>query len=186
MASERERMLAGELYLANDPELVSSRIHARQLCREYAAVPLDDEPGRQAILKRLFGRVGANVIIEPPFHCDYGRYIEVGDGTYLNVNCVFLDCTWIRLGDRVLVGPAVQFYAATHPLDAKVRATGYENAKPIKIGSDVWLGGGSIICPGVTIGDGAVIGAGSVVTKDIPAGVLAVGNPCRVVRRTDG
>ena len=136
---------------------------------------------RASILTALFGSCGAGVWLQPPFYCDYGSNIHLGEKVYFNFNCVLLDVCEIRIGARSLFAPAVQIYTATHPLDFELRKT-RELGKPVTIGSDVWVGGGAIICPGVTIGDKSVIGAGSVVTKDIPAGVLAVGNPCRVIR----
>ena len=120
--------------------------------------------------------------IEPPFFCDYGTNIELGDKVFFNFNCVILDVAKVTIGSNVMFGPAVQIYTATHPMDAEERRSGLEFAKPVRIGNDVWLGGGVIVCPGVTIGDAAVIGAGSVVVRDIPAGVFAAGNPCRVIR----
>jgi maltose O-acetyltransferase len=137
---------------------------------------------RRALLENLLGTCGQDVFIQPPFHCDYGQNIHLGDKVYFNFNCVVLDVCEIRIGSYSLFGPSVQIYTATHPLDALERR-GKEFGKPVTIGSDVWVGGGAIICPGVTIGDRTVIGAGSVVTKDIPADVFAAGNPCRVIRQ---
>lgn len=187
MPTEREKMLAGELYLANDPDLAARRARARGLVREFNALPYTGEGDqqRQRVLKELLGRVGEKACIESPFYCDYGENIELGDNVFLNFNCLLLDCALIRIGNNVMAGPSVQFYAAYHPLNARERIAGPELAAPITVGDNVWLGGGAIICPGVTIGDNTTIGAGSVVTKDIPAGVLAVGNPCRVVRTLD-
>jgi maltose O-acetyltransferase len=172
-------MLAGELYDASDPELAAERARARELLARFNARP------HRALLDELFASVGQDATIEPPFHCDYGFNISVGDRFYANVNCVFLDCAPIAIGDRVLFGPAVQLYAATHPVDAETRRRGLEYALPIAIGDDVWIGGGAIVLPGITIGDRAVIGAGSVVAKDIPADVVAVGNPCRPVHQLE-
>lgn len=176
-------MLAGDLYLGFDPDLVSARKKARHLMAEYNTSGPDDEQTRREILRRLIGKVGQGVWVEPPFSCDYGEFIELGDGVYVNFHCIFLDCNWIRIGDRSMLGPAVQVYTATHPVSASERRKGPEMAYPVTIGSDVWIGGGAIICPGVTIGDGSTIGAGSVVTKDVPSNVLAAGNPCRVIRQ---
>jgi maltose O-acetyltransferase len=173
-----EKMLAGEMYQASDPELVAGRRRARALCARLAS-----EDQRDEVIRELLGRAGRNVWIEPPFFCDYGSNIHVGNNVFFNFNCVILDPARVRIGDNVFFGPAVQIYTATHPLDAAERATGLEFAKPIEIGSDVWIGGGAILCPGVTIGPGSVVGAGSVVTRDVPAGVVAAGNPCRVMRR---
>jgi maltose O-acetyltransferase len=179
MRTEREKMLAGELYDPLDAELVAARTRARQLLWKLNAT-CEAEEGRH-ILRELFGSGGNTVWLQPPFYCDYGTNIHLGDRVYFNFNCVVLDVCEVRIGDRTLFGPAVQIYTAMHPLDAELRKT-CELGKPITIGADVWVGGGAIILPGVTIGDRAVIGAGSVVTKNVPAGVLAVGNPCRVVR----
>lgn len=175
-------MLSGRLYEAWDPDLVRRRTRARELTQRYNATGPNDQAQRETLLRELLGRVGAKPWIEPPFYCDYGDNIEFGDNVYLNFACVILDCAKVALGNNVLVGPNVQFYAAYHPLDARERIKGPELAAPIAIHDNVWLGGGAIVCPGVTIGANTTIGAGSVVTKDIPAGVLAVGNPCRVVR----
>jgi maltose O-acetyltransferase len=122
------------------------------------------------------------VWLQPPFFCDYGSNIHLGKKVFFNFNCVVLDVCEVRIGDRTMFGPAVQVYAATHPLDAAERSSGRELGKPVVIGADVWVGGGAVICPGVTIGDRAVIGAGAVVTRDVPAGVFAAGNPCRVIK----
>lgn len=175
-------MLAGELYLAADPELVGLRRAARRLTRRYNETGEDETDVRLDILRTLLGRSGPRLEIEPPFRCDYGTHIEVGDGFYMNFDGVILDCAPVTIGDDVLCGPGVHIYAATHPLQPDVRITGLESARPVTIGNRVWLGGGVIVCPGVTIGDGTTIAAGSVVTRDIPAGVLAGGNPCRVIR----
>lgn len=181
MPSEREKMVAGELYDPQDAQLVALRAHARDLLWNLNATRESDAVVRSRILSELFGSCGEGVWLQPPFYCDYGSNIHLGEKVYFNFNCVLLDVCEIRVGARTLFGPAVQIYAATHPLDSELRKT-RELGKPVTIGSDVWVGGGAIICPGVTIGDKSVIGAGSVVTKDVPAGVLAVGNPCRVIR----
>lgn len=182
MASERERMLAGELYDANDPELVAARLRARTLLGRFEAAAADDEHARSQALRELLGACGARLRIEPPFRCDYGSNISVGDDVYFNVNAVILDCASVSIGDRVLAGPNVQLLAATHPVEAAARRTGRELARPITIGDDVWLGGGAIVGPGVNVGARSVIGAGSVVVHDVPSDVVAAGNPCRVVR----
>jgi len=182
MPTEREKMLAGELYVAADPELVALRRDARKLTAELSAAGPLDESRCRAVLSRLFGRCGANVWVEPPFYCDYGVHIRVGDRVYMNFNCVILDCAMVTIGDDVMFGPAVQVYAASHPLNAAERIKGPELAAPVTIGARCWIGGGAILLPGVTIGENTTIGAGSVVAKDIPANVLAVGNPCRVIR----
>jgi maltose O-acetyltransferase len=181
MRTEREKMLAGEFYDPLDAELVAARTRARDLCWDLNATRDADEVRRRQILKELFGTGGDSVWMQPPFFCDYGANIHLGNRVFFNFNCVVLDVCEVRIGDFTLFAPAVQILTATHPLNAELRRT-REFAKPITIGADVWVGGGAIICPGVTIGDRAVIGAGSVVTKDIPAGVVAFGNPCRVAR----
>lgn len=173
-------MLAGELYNASDPELVRERARCRELCKLLNA-SREDEGERRAILSDLVGKP-VDATIQPPFYCDYGTNITLGAGVYFNFNCVVLDVMPVVIGDRTLFGPAVQIYTATHPLNAVERRSGLEFARPIVIGEDVWIGGGAIICPGVTIGDRSVIGAGSVVTKSIPPDVIAAGNPCRVLR----
>ena len=181
MRSEKEKMLAGELYDPLDPELVLARNRARGLCQALNATREEQQEERRRILKDLLGRGGDDLWMQPPFFCDYGSNLHLGTRCFFNFNCVVLDVCAVRVGDFTLFGPAVQIYTATHPMNAELRRQ-QEFARPIEIGSDVWVGGGAIICPGVKIGDRAVIGAGSVVTRDIPAGVLAVGNPCRVVR----
>ncbi|MGE0480191.1 MAG: sugar O-acetyltransferase [Phycisphaerae bacterium] len=180
--TQRERMLAGELYEAWDPDLLARRARARELTACYNATRQDESERRRTLLSQLLGRCGAGVWIEPPFYCDYGENIELDDQVYLNFGCVVLDCAAVRLGRGVLVGPYVQFYAGTHPIDARERAKGPERAAPITVGEQCWIGGGAIVCPGVTIGARTTIGAGSVVVRDIPAGVVAAGNPCRVIR----
>ena len=182
MPSEREKMLAGELYDPLDPELVSARVRARDLCQALNATREADDEARRRILVELFGAGGDEVWMQPPFFCDYGSNIFLGKRVFFNFNCVVLDVCAVRIGDFTLFGPAVQIYTATHPLDAALRRQ-QEFAKPITIGSDVWVGGAAVICPGVTIGSRAVIGAASVITRDIPEGVFAAGNPCRVIRQ---
>ena len=175
-------MLAGELYDPLDPELASARVRARDLCQALNATREADDDARRRILVELFGAGGDEVWMQPPFFCDYGSNIFLGKRVFFNFNCVVLDVCAVRIGDFTLFGPAVQIYTATHPLDAELRRK-QEFAKPITIGSDVWVGGAAVICPGVTIGSRAVIGAGSVVTRDIPERVFAAGNPCRVIRQ---
>jgi maltose O-acetyltransferase len=179
--SEREKMLAGELYDPLDPELVQARTRARDLCLNLNATRESQQDERRRILLELFGAGGEDVWLQPPFFCDYGTNILLGKKCFFNFNCVVLDVCEVRVGDYTLFGPAVQIYTATHPLDPELRRR-QEFGKPIEIGSDVWVGGGAILCPGVKIGSRTVIGAGSVVTRDIPAAVFAAGNPCRVVR----
>lgn len=184
MATELEKMLAGKLYDALDPELVRKRERARDLCWELNATREREQDRRRQIVTDLLGSGGETAWLQPPFYCDYGSHIHLGQRVYFNFNCVVLDVCEVRIGDFTFLGPNVQIYAATHPLQASLRRT-QEFGKPVTIGADVWIGGGAIVCPGVTIGSRTVIGAGSVVTKDIPADVLAVGNPCRVVRAID-
>ncbi len=174
-------MLAGELYDALDPELVRERERCRDLCQDLNATREGQKEARGRLLTALFGRE-TDAWIQPPFFCDYGTNITLGSRVFFNFNCVVLDVMPVTIGDRTLFGPAVQIYTATHPLDATLRSQGLESARPVTIGSDVWVGGGAIICPGVTIGDRAVIGAGSVVTRDVPPDVVVAGNPARVIR----
>ena len=185
MPSEREKMLAGELYDPFDPDLVAGRERARDLCQTLNATREAEVDARRAILRELFGAGGDTVWMQPPFFCDYGTNIELGERVFFNFNCVVLDVCTVRIGAFSLFGPAVQIYTPMHPLDAELRRR-EEYGKPVEIGSDVWVGGGAIILPGVRIGSRAVIGAGSVVTRDVPDGVFAAGNPCRVVREIAG
>ena len=185
--SNKEKMLTGELYFANDPELLGERRAAQRLLAQYNITDADDQPRRMALLRELFGVVGESADVLPRFHCDYGYNIRVGRNCFISYNCVFLDCAPIEIGDDLQMAPAVQLYTAYHPLDRHTRVVeALEYAKPIRIGSGVWIGGGAIVLPGVTIGDGAVIGAGSVVTRDVPPETLAVGNPARIVRSLKG
>jgi maltose O-acetyltransferase len=179
--SEREIMLSGGMYAPADPELTAMRLRARRLCREFNGSREDEGTRRESILHELFGALGEGAEIEPSFRCDYGSHIRAGRKLFMNFDCVILDCAWVTIGDEVLIGPGVHIYAATHPMDPDVRSSGREFAKPVTIGSRVWIGGGAIILPGVTIGDNVVIGAGAVVTKDVAAGVV-VGNPAKPVR----
>jgi maltose O-acetyltransferase len=180
--SEKAKMLAGELYDAADPELIAGRRRAQRLLVRYNATGPDDAEARATLLRELLGAVGDGADIQPRFACDYGCYIRIGRRAFINYNCVFLDCAPIEIGDDLQMAPAVQLYTATHPLDRAIRAAGLEYARPIRIGDGVWIGGGAIVLPGVTIGDGCVVGAGSVVTRDLPPGSLAVGNPARIIR----
>lgn len=182
MKSEREKMLAGELYDPLDAELAAMRRRARELTKAINDSDERQRDERTAMFTALFAATGEGLWIEPPFFCDYGSNITLGSKVFFNFNCVILDPARIEIGDHVLIGPAVQIYTALHPMSAAERRTGLELARGVAIGSDVWIGGGAIICPGVTIGAGSIIGAGSVATRDIPAGVFAAGNPCRVVR----
>ena len=181
MQSERDKMLAGELYDPLDPDLVRARERVRDLCQALNATREGDRDERRRIVRELFGAGGESVWMQPPFFCDYGSNILLGERVFFNFNCVVLDVCRVTIGDYTLFGPAVQIYTATHPLNAELRRS-QEYARPIEIGSDVWVGGGAILCPGVKIGSRSVIGAGSVVTRDIPEGVLVAGNPCRVIR----
>jgi maltose O-acetyltransferase len=182
MMTEKQKMLAGDLYLAADWELKSERIKSRSFARIYNATIETEAEERQQILARWLGRIGSQIEIEPPFYCDYGSNICVGDKFYANFGCVILDCNLVEIGNNVLLAPYVQIYTAHHPTNPAQRLTGEELASPIKIGSNVWIGGGAIICPGVTIGCNTTIGAGSVVVKNIPSNSIAVGNPCQVIR----
>jgi maltose O-acetyltransferase len=181
--TEKERMLAGEPYLAADPELIADRRRARRLTRLYNRTTEDQGARRLEILRALLGRVEGPVEIEPPFRCDYGSQIRLGARFYANFDCVILDCNLVTIGDDVKLGPRVQILAAYHPTDPAARATGRELSAPVTIGDNVWVGAGAIIGPGLTIGPGTTIGAGSVVTRDLPANVVAVGVPCRVIRQ---
>ena len=174
-------MLAGELYDPLDAELAAARARARDLCQALNNSREDQQGERQRILRELFGQGGDSVWMQPPFFCDYGVNIELGERVFFNFNCVVLDVCRVRIGSFSLFGPAVQIYTPMHPMDAALRRK-QEYGKPVEIGADVWVGGGAIILPGVTIGSRAVIGAGSVVTRDVPANVFAAGNPCRVIR----
>jgi len=184
--TELEKMLAGEPYQASDTELTSLRTRARRLLRDYNATDPAETDLRVTLLETLLAEHGDGVWIEPPFFCDYGGHIHLGSNIYINFNCVILDCNVVRIGDGSMLGPSVQISAATHPVDPAARATGAEMAYPVEIGQNVWIGAAAIIGPGVTIGDDTTIGAGSVVTKDVPAGVVAAGNPARVIRHVDG
>jgi maltose O-acetyltransferase len=181
MRSERDKMLAGELYNPLDRELVEAREQARNLCQALNATREAEQEERRRIVRELFGAGGETVWMQPPFFCDYGSNIRLGERVFFNFNCVVLDVCQVTIGDYTMFGPAVQVYTATHPMNAELRRT-QEFSKPIEIGSDVWIGGGAIICPGVRIGSRSVIGAGSVVTRDIADGVFAAGNPCRMIR----
>jgi maltose O-acetyltransferase len=179
MSTELERMLAGEPYNPMDPHLAAQRARARDLCQALNATHEADLDERRRLLVEIFGAGGDTVWMQPPFYCDYGFNIELGERVFFNFNCVVLDVCKVSIGSCTLFGPAVQIYTATHPMDAQARRR-EESGRPIEIGSDVWVGGGAIILPGVRIGSRAVIGAGSVVTRDIPAGAVAVGNPARM------
>ena len=181
--NEREKMLAGEQYRSADPELVAARQRAAGLLARYNRTEPADEAGRAALLGELLGAGGEGAVVMPLFACDYGTNIRLGQRAFINYNCVFLDCAAIEIGDDLQMAPAVQLYTALHPLDAETRRSGLESARPIRIGNDVWIGGGAIVLPGVTIGDRSVIAAGSVVTRDVPPDMLVAGNPARPLRQ---
>ena len=180
---EYERMLSGELYIADDPYLKEHSLKRRRLVQEINRSDYDEFDKREALFRELFGSFGEGSYIEPPFRADYGCNTYIGRNFYANTDCIFLDVARITIGDRVFFGPRVGLYTPYHPIDAAVRASGPEGARPITIGNDVGCGGSVVVCPGVTIGDDVVIGAGSVVTKDIPSHSVAVGNPCHVIRK---
>lgn len=192
--NELEKCMAGKWYNCHDEIFLEYKDTARRLLAQYNALAYDQKKEKTAILKELFGSMGNNVSVGLPFICDYGRNIHIGTNVSVNMNCTFVDCNRINIGDNVLIASNVQIYTATHPVELADRLTPDWNPKsgeyfcrtyalPVKIGNGCWIGGGVIILPGVTIGDGSVIGAGSVVTKDIPANCVAVGNPCRVIRQ---
>ena len=185
MSSEKSKMLAGQRYLASDPQLTVERQRARALCQQFNAAAASNDEARSTILSELLG-ASSNAIVTAPFFCDYGYNIRLGANVYFNFNCVILDVMPVTIGANTLIGPGVHIYTALHPMKASERRTGLEFASAVVIGDDVWIGGGSIICPGVHIGSGCVIGAGSVVTRDLPEGVFAAGNPCRMIRQVDG
>ncbi|MFQ6573468.1 sugar O-acetyltransferase [Pseudomonas sp. UM16] len=178
--SEKQKMLSGQLYHASCPELQAEQIANKHWMQRYnhSAELLNEQ--RHGLLLEHFAAVGNGAVIRPPFYCDYGYNISLGSNVFMNFNCVILDVCPVSIGDDCQIGPAVQIYAADHPLDPKVRRSGLESGRPVKIGSNVWIGGGAIILPGVTVGDNAVIGAGSVVTRDVPARATVVGNPARL------
>jgi maltose O-acetyltransferase len=181
--SQRERMLAGDLYVAAVPELAADNLRALELTRRFNdSLPADFE-GRLALLRELLGAFGDGSEIRPPLRCDYGYQTRVGARTFINFGAVLLDVATITIGDDVQVGPNVQLLTPTHPVEPELRRAKLEAARPIVVGDNVWLGGGAIVCPGVTIGENTVVGAGAVVTRDLPANVVAVGNPARVIRQ---
>jgi maltose O-acetyltransferase len=182
MQSEKQKMLAGLAYNPADAELAADRARARALCRSLNQGTAE----AAAITRDLLPLAHPSAVVSAPFFCDYGYNIGLSEGVYLNVNCVLLDICLITVGADTLIGPGVHIYTVNHPMDADRRRTGVEIGRPVRIGRDVWIGGASVICPGVEIGDGTVVGAGSVVTRPLPAGVLAAGNPCRVIRALEG
>lgn len=179
--TEKEKMLSGELYNSSDRQLVNEVIKAKKLCDQYNKLDVEDIEKRNEIIKELFSKTGNEFMIMPNFYCDYGFNIEIGEKFYSNHNLVILDANKVTFGNNVQIGPNCGFYTSGHPIDKETRRKA-EFAKSITIGNDVWIGGNVCIMPGVTIGDNAVIGAGSVVTKDIPSNVVAVGNPCKVIK----
>lgn len=186
MKSEKEKMLNGEIYDANyDIELASNRIACKKLCQEYNHLPIDDLNQRKIFIKKILGKTKENVHIEPNFWCDYGWNIEVGEDFYANHGLVILDAGKVVFGDHVFIGPSCGFHTSGHPLNAAKRNQGLEYAYPIMVGNNVWIGAGVQVMPGVTIGDNCVIGGGSIVVKDIPSHSVAVGNPCKVIKRID-
>lgn len=185
MKTEKEKMLSGELYDPLDKQLSDERMQARLLIKQLNDTREDQVEERSRILKELIPNAGDGLWLQPPFYCDYGSNMVLGEKVFFNFNCVVLDVMQVTIGSRTLFGPNVQIYTATHPTNYKERASGLEFAKPIVIGEDVWVGGSAVICPNVTIGDRTIIGAGSVVTRDIPSDVFAAGNPCRVIRNLE-
>lgn len=181
--NEKEKMLSGQLYNAGVEKLIADREKCKCLCHNYNLLAPDKTDERKAILKQILGKTGDTFLIEQNFWCDYGYNIEIGENFYVNHNCVMLDCAKITFGDNVFIAPNCGFYTAGHPLDAETRNSGLEFAKPIKVGNNVWIGGGVTVLPDVTIGDNVVIGASSVVAKSIPSNTVAVGNPCRVIKK---
>lgn len=181
--SMRERMLAGDPYIAHDPELAAASIRARELMTAYNATSVREESLRDQLLGELLGAVGEGTHIRPPLYVDYGSHISIGRHCFANYGLVALDVAPITIGDDVQIGSNVQLLTPTHPIEPGPRRDKWEAARPITIGDNVWLGGGAIVCPGVSIGDNSVVGAGAVVTRDLPANVVAVGNPARIVRR---
>ncbi len=181
--TEKEKMLAGDLYFGNDPDLAAERRHAESLLLRFNTSSPADRATRVVLLGELLGHLGDNVTIQPSLRCDYGTNISIGRNTFVNCDCIFLDCNRITIGEDVQIAPRVQLYTAGHPLDPAIRRSGLEFALPITIADNVWLGGGVIVCPGITIGENTVVGAGAVVTRNLPANVLAVGNPARVLRQ---
>lgn len=185
MKTEKEKMLAGEMYFAWDEQLTSERLRAKEVIFEFNSLQPKEIQKRNELLKTLFGKTGKNFFIEPPFRCDYGYNIEIGENFYANYDCIILDCAKVKIGVNVLFGPNVNLYTAGHPINKEERNKGSEYALPISIGSNVWIGGNVVVNSGLNIGDNTVIGSGSVVTKDIPANVIAFGNPCKVHRKIE-
>jgi maltose O-acetyltransferase len=182
MGEMRERMLRGELYVFDDPELEAAQARAQELLERYNATRHSEQELRGRLLRELLGAVGEGVVVRPTFRCDYGSYITIGAGTFVNYDCVMLDVAPIRIGAACQIATRVQLVTPTHPIDPEPRRAQWESAEPITIADNVWLGSGAIVCPGVTIGENTVVGAGAVVTRDLPAGVVAAGTPAKVLR----
>lgn len=182
LMNEKEKMIAGLAYSPSDAELMYDRTHIKTMCQKYNQISPKEYETRMNTLKKMLGKTGEHILIEPNFYCDYGYNIETGNHFYANHNLVILDCAKVKFGDNVMIGPNCGFYTAAHPIDPTDRKAGIEFAKPITVGNNVWFGGNVCVMPGVSIGDNTVIGAGSVVTKDIPPNVVAVGNPCKPVK----
>ena len=185
MGREKERMLAGEAYDPSDPELRRERERARDRCRQYNETAQTETDRRDRLLRELFGEVRGDATVLPPFRCDYGYNVGVGDRFFANCGCVFLDVAPVAFGENCMLGPGVHVYTATHPIDPDERAAGREFGDPVTIGDDVWIGGRAVLTPGVSVGDGAVIAAGAVVVDDVPAGTVVGGNPAEVIRQID-
>ncbi len=185
MKTEKEKMLTGELYNPADPELVKERNNARRLTRLYNQTLETEDNKRMDLLKQLFGSTGETLVIEPNFRCDYGSNIHVGENFFANFDCTFLDVCEIRVGDNCFIAPGVHIYTATHPLNPLERIAGLEYGKPVTIGHNVWIGGKSVINPGVHIGDNVVVASGSVVTKDVPNSVVVGGNPAKIIKQIE-
>ncbi|MFC6721596.1 sugar O-acetyltransferase [Halobacteriaceae archaeon SHR40] len=185
MGSEKDKMLNGELYDATDPELVAERERARELTKQYNQTTSDDREERRDLLEDLLGSLGDECYVEPPFRCDYGYNIHVGENFYANFDCVILDVCRVDIGQNCLIGPGVHIYTATHPLNADERIKGPEYGRSVMVGDTVWIGGRAVLNPGVTVGDNAVVASGAVVTEDVPADVVVRGNPATVVKELE-
>ncbi len=184
MTREYEKMIAGKPYNALDPELTRMRLAARELCDKInvSTADLRGSDPRLSLCVELFGSMGKNLWLQPPFHCDYGKNILLGNNVYMNFGCIILDVAKVVIGSNVFLGPNVQIYTATHPLLAEERNKGLESGKPITVQDNVWIGGSAVLCPGVTIGEGSMVGAGAVVTRDVPVRVVVAGNPARIIK----
>lgn len=181
--TEKEKMIAGQMYRAMDPELIALRHKTRRMLQQYNASEAENQEERKKILSQLLGSCGEKIYIEPNFRCDYGFNISVGENFYANFDCTILDVCKVIIGKNCLLAPKVCIFTATHPLEADIRSTFLEYAKPVTIGDDVWIGGGAVINPGVTIGDRVVIASGSVVTKDVPSDTVYGGNPAKLIKK---